>query len=168
MRMKKILCLLLMLILLTICATVVAQETLNTVENGSEFPFLAETNELTVKVRADMSTGAKSVGELKRGVQLTVLSTNVNQAGEVWHAVELLDGTQGYIRGDLLIASEELEIERAAYEKPKSEEQLIGNKKTKKYHEPHCRALPAEKNRVFFETADEAESKGYVHCKNCD
>jgi competence protein ComEC len=46
--------------------------------------------------------------------------------------------------------------------------EYIGNKNTKKFHEPSCRTLPAEKNRVYFDTRKAAISKGYVPCKNCN
>lgn len=39
---------------------------------------------------------------------------------------------------------------------------VIGNKNTKVYHLPGDKgALPAEKNRVYFRTAKEAEAAGY-------
>lgn len=43
----------------------------------------------------------------------------------------------------------------------------IGNKNTKKFHLPSCRTLPAEQNRVYFATREEAVSSGYDPCKNC-
>lgn len=43
----------------------------------------------------------------------------------------------------------------------------IGNKRSLKFHLPTCRYLPAEKNRVYFKTRDEAVSEGYVPCKIC-
>ncbi len=45
---------------------------------------------------------------------------------------------------------------------------FIGNKNTKKFHRPSCSSLPAEKNRVYFKTRDEAVSAGYVPCKRCN
>ena len=43
----------------------------------------------------------------------------------------------------------------------------IGNKNSKKYHSPTCGSLPAEQNRVYFDTAQEAASAGYSPCGNC-
>jgi len=43
----------------------------------------------------------------------------------------------------------------------------IGNKNTKKFHLPTCGSLPAEQNRVYFKTREEAVSGGYVPCKIC-
>lgn len=44
----------------------------------------------------------------------------------------------------------------------------IGNANSHKFHLPTCRTLPAEKNRVYFATRDEAVSAGYAPCKNCN
>lgn len=44
----------------------------------------------------------------------------------------------------------------------------IGNKNTKKFHKPTCSSLPAEHNRVYFDSRDEAVGEGYVPCKRCN
>ncbi|HHY19310.1 MAG TPA: MBL fold metallo-hydrolase, partial [Firmicutes bacterium] len=43
----------------------------------------------------------------------------------------------------------------------------IGNKNTKKFHKTTCSSLPAEHNRVYFNTRDEAVGIGYIPCKRC-
>lgn len=43
----------------------------------------------------------------------------------------------------------------------------IGNKNSKKFHLPSCGSLPKEKNRVYFDTREEAVSAGYDPCGNC-
>lgn len=43
----------------------------------------------------------------------------------------------------------------------------IGNKNSKKYHLPSCGALPKEKNKIFFDTEEEARKEGYTPCGNC-
>lgn len=48
------------------------------------------------------------------------------------------------------------------------ESQYIGNKNSKKFHRPSCKSLPAEKNRVYFNSRDEAITSGYSGCKNCN
>lgn len=53
-----------------------------------------------------------------------------------------------------------------ATEEPE-EEYYIGNKKSKKYHKPSCRTLPAEHNQKRFETRQNAERWGYSACGNC-
>jgi competence protein ComEC len=44
----------------------------------------------------------------------------------------------------------------------------IGNKNTKKFHKPTCSSLPAEHNRVYFDSRDKAVGDGYVPCKRCN
>lgn len=44
----------------------------------------------------------------------------------------------------------------------------IGNKNTKKFHKPTCSSLPAERNRVYFDSRDKAIGEGYVPCKRCN
>lgn len=173
--MKRLKCLIgLLLCLLLFVGTAAAQTGNLTITDGADlleeamqFPFAAETNELAVNVRAEASTKSAKVGRLERGTQLMVIGAEIGRSGDLFYRVQLDDDTVGYIRSDLLVASEIVQAQRDANPAPK-EVQLIGNKKTKKYHEPYCHTLPAEKNRVYFTSAVEAEGKGYVHCKNCD
>jgi beta-lactamase superfamily II metal-dependent hydrolase len=46
--------------------------------------------------------------------------------------------------------------------------EYIGNKNSKKFHLPSCSTLPAEQNRVYFKTREEAINAGYVPCKRCN
>lgn len=46
--------------------------------------------------------------------------------------------------------------------------EYIGNKNSKKFHLPTCKNLPAEKNRVYLESRNEALQKGYDPCGNCN
>jgi competence protein ComEC len=43
----------------------------------------------------------------------------------------------------------------------------IGNKNSKIFHETNCSTLPAEKNRIYFDSRDEALNNGYIPCKRC-
>jgi len=43
----------------------------------------------------------------------------------------------------------------------------IGNKNSRILHHPNCNSLPAEKNRIIFETAGEALDAGYKLCSQC-
>lgn len=47
-------------------------------------------------------------------------------------------------------------------------ESYIGNKNSKKFHLPSCHTLPAEHNRVYISTREEAIQKGFSPCKNCN
>lgn len=178
--MKRILCLLLCLLLLFGAAvmaqasTTVVQAGADQLEEGSQFPFLAETDELAVNVRSSTSTKSGKVGRLERGTLLTVLAAEINGQGEVWYRVELADGTQGYIRSDLLVKADEAAIGQAQAQStrkassPSGSGQYIGNKNTKKFHWPSCHTLPKQSNRVYFKSREKAISSGYVPCKNCN
>ena len=172
--MKRILCLLMCLTLL-FGAAVMAQASTTAVQAGadqleeeSQFPFLAETDELAVNVRSSTSTKSGKVGRLERGTLLTVLSAEINGQGEVWYRVELADGTQG--------RADEAAIEEAAAQAERKTTkssasgsgQYIGNKNTKKFHRTSCHTLPKESNRVYFKSRDKAVSSGYAPCKNCN
>lgn len=45
--------------------------------------------------------------------------------------------------------------------------EYIGNRNSKKFHLPTCANLPAEKNRVFFDTRQAAVDAGFSPCGNC-
>lgn len=179
--MKRILCLLMCLTLL-FGAAVMAQASTTAVQAGadqleeeSQFPFLAETDELAVNVRSSTSTKSGKVGRLERGTLLTVLAAEINGQGEVWYRVELADGTQGYIRSDLLVKADEAAIGQTQNAQstrktssPSGSGQYIGNKNTRKFHRTSCHTLPKESNRVYFRSREKAVSSGYVPCKNCN
>lgn len=44
----------------------------------------------------------------------------------------------------------------------------IGNKNSKIFHKSFCGSLPAEKNRVYFNSVEEALGAGYRGCKKCN
>ena len=43
----------------------------------------------------------------------------------------------------------------------------VGNKNSKKFHAPGCASLPSEKNKVEFDTYEEAVEAGYSPCGSC-
>lgn len=44
----------------------------------------------------------------------------------------------------------------------------IGNVRSRKFHLPTCRTLPAPANRVEFSSRQEAINQGYSPCGNCN
>lgn len=44
----------------------------------------------------------------------------------------------------------------------------IGNRNSNKFHRSSCSTLPAESNRIYFSTRDEAINAGMVPCKRCN
>lgn len=63
---------------------------------------------------------------------------------------------------------EEAPAVASEYSAPASSGTYIGNTNTGKFHRPSCHTLPKEKNRIYFDSRDEAISSGYDPCKNCD
>lgn len=43
----------------------------------------------------------------------------------------------------------------------------IGNKNSKKFHRPDCNSLPVEKNRIYFNSREEAVNEGFEPCGLC-
>lgn len=142
--------------------------------------FRAKTTQAAVNVRANASAKGGKVGQVSRGQILTVVSQVINSAGETWYAVKLSDGTEGFIRSDLLMETDEEESVQTSYQSANKETktqksteksgsgEYIGNKKTKKFHRSSCRSLPKESNRVRFSSRDKAKSSGYSPCKICN
>ena len=47
-------------------------------------------------------------------------------------------------------------------------EGFIGNRKSKVFHRPSCPNLPAERNRIPFDSRDDALDAGFKACGNCN
>ena len=173
MHMKKILVMLLSLMMVfgTYAAAqasgLIITDSADLLEGSSQFPFFAETDELAVNVRAEANAKTEKVARFERGQQLTVTAATVNDAGELWYAVALEDGTEGFVRSDLLIEAEEKTDAANEAQPGQDAQEYIGNKKSKKFHRPTCRSLPKESNRVYLSSREEAVDKGYDPCGNC-
>ena len=69
------------------------------------------------------------------------------------------------------VLSVKTQYEKPAYppERPDAEKEVyIGNRKSKVFHAPDCKNLPGEKNRVYFNSVEEAAQAGYSPCGNCN
>ena len=147
----------------------------------------AKTNTKSVNVREKTSVDSDKVVTLQTGTPVKITGQETNKKGEVWFAVEA-NGEQGYIRSDLLtqISEDEYSTLIAASGSSSSSNssgssgagssggskssggQYIGNKNSKIFHKTSCGTLPADKNRVYFNSRDAAVSAGYRPCKNCN
>lgn len=58
-------------------------------------------------------------------------------------------------------------IDRAAAQIESEEDIFIGNKNSKKLHSSYCTDLPQEKNRVYFDSKEEAIEQGYEIDTKC-
>ncbi len=59
----------------------------------------------SVFVRATASTSAAIVGGALNGESYDVISSETDSSGYTWYKIKLSDGTEGYVRGDLVSAS---------------------------------------------------------------
>lgn len=53
------------------------------------------------------------------------------------------------------------------YSQSAAQDSYIGNVNSFVYHVPTCSSLPKEQNRVYFNSAEEAEKEGYTPCSRC-
>ena len=53
-------------------------------------------------------------------------------------------------------------------DEPDDAGEYIGNKNSKKFHLPTCKNLPAEKNRIYFDSRQAAVDAGQSPCGNCN
>ena len=83
----------------------------------------------------------------------------VYRTDELGHIIAVSDGTSVAIAW---------QVSSAQPEAPGDTERVfIGNINSKKLHLSTCSSIPAEKNRVYFDSYDEAIAQGYVPCGNC-
>jgi len=82
---------------------------------------------------------------------------------------ELFDGSAGADAdsGEASVSSVGITDESDGNEE--SERNFVGSSTSKKYHLPDCRyALKIkQENKVYFQSAEEAKSQGYLPCKSC-
>ncbi|MBQ8053011.1 MAG: SH3 domain-containing protein [Lachnospiraceae bacterium] len=103
----------------------------------------ATTNTDNVMIRNDASTEAGAIGKVEeKGTEVTILESVKNDEGETWYYIQLENGNTGYIRSDLIEASEE-EIaaaggagEEQAQEEQAQEEQAQEEPKEEPAQEP--------------------------------
>ena len=103
-----------------------------------------------------LGRGSGVIPALRAGDRLTVTAVTPIDDEASWYALQLPDGTIGYLRSDSIVPEMTME---AAY---------IGNAKSKVFHRPTCKNLPSEKNAVELSSRDEAVKQGYTPCGNCD
>ena len=77
------------------------------------------------------------------------------------------------LQGNIVVTSDGQELtfstqkETAPAAGQEAPETYIGNKNSKTFHLPACPNLPAEENRIYFDTRQEAVDAGYSPCGNC-
>lgn len=118
------------------------------------------TNKGSVNVRSTASAKGKRVTQLKKGVSLTVLGEEM-EGSTKWYKIRLENGTEGYIRGDLVNisgapaasspAAKKVPVDAsAAYKKAKGS---VCKNKVRKQHVINCEASLTGKNFSFLMTS---------------
>ena len=86
---------------------------------------------------------------------------------EMVQGILRIDGSAGADDGEASVSSVGVMDESEGKEESKGN--FVGSSTSKKYHLPDCRyALKIkQENKVYFQSAEEAKSQGYLPCKSC-
>lgn len=123
---------------------------------GYRFLYMADPDYAVISVGADNDYGHPHEAPLSRleDAEVTVYRTDL--LGTV---IAVSDGT------NIAFAWSNRDGEPDA--PSSSETKYIGNRSSKVFHLPTCSSLPSEKNRVYFDSLEEAEAEGYHPCSRC-
>ena len=109
-----------------------------------------------VTIRNDASTDAGAIGVLDEGAEVTILEAIDGDDGYVWYYVQLENGNTGYIRSDLIDASEE-ELAAIGAGQPQNEQPQQSVTEEKKEEEPQ-QEEPAQDKPAGEEKPQEAST----------
>lgn len=142
---------------------------------GKDNPYGHPTDDLLSRLRdadveiyrTDMhgTVIAKSDGENVSIVTSKKPSGSVFQAGNLVTAIP--SSKTGSATSETAETAEKIETSAKTGQPEPEELKYIGNKNSKAFHLPKCEALPKEKNRVYFDTRDQAVQAGFKPCGNC-
>ena len=126
----------------------------------------ARTNTDGVTIRNDASTDAGSIGSLDEGAEVTILDAIDGDDGYVWYYVQLENENTGYIRSDLVDASEE-ELAAIGVGQPQNEQAQEPETEEKKVEEPQ-QEEPAQDKPAGEEKPQEATTAATAPAKTGD
>ena len=126
----------------------------------------ARTNTDGVTIRNDASTDAGAIGTLDEGTKVTLLEAIDGDDGYVWYYVQLENGNTGYIRSDLIDASEE-ELADIGAGQPQNEQAQEPETEEKKVEEPQ-QEEPAQDKPAGEEKPQEATTAATAPAKTGD
>lgn len=136
--------------------------------SSSSFSFLqaVDPKYAVISVGADNDYGHPSAQAISR---LQSKGTKIYRTDQQGTIIATSDGT------DIIMNTEPSTVQAPAQNEPStvianpspSSGQYIGNKNSKKFHRASCSSLPAEYNRVYFDSRDEAINAGYTTCGIC-
>ena len=119
-----------------------------------------------VSIRNDASTDAGPIGTLDEGTEVTLLEAIDGDDGYVWYYVQLENGNTGYIRSDLIDASEE-ELAAIGAGQPQNEQEQEPETEEKKVEEPQ-QEEPAQDKPAGEEKPQEATTAATAPAKTGD
>ena len=93
--------------------------------------------------------------------------SRLNQAGVVLFRTDELGTVVVRSDGQELVFTWSVQSSSPAAAEPAEPITFIGNVNSKKFHSSDCANLPSEKNRIEFESYDEAVEAGYTPCGSC-
>jgi endonuclease YncB( thermonuclease family) len=125
---------------------------------------MAEKNRVFFKSVAEAeAAGFKRAGNCPAEVQAVVLKSSINVGGVKPMPIPTTQSSTPVVT--LIGIDPKIVISNGS-----SHQQIIGNKNSKIYHVPGCSTYNSvsEKNRVLFNSAEEAEQAGFRKAKNCN
>ena len=124
---------------------------------GYRFLYQVDPDYGVISVGAGNSYGHPHDEPMSRLKQAGVTCLRTDELG---HITAVTDGTTvRFTWEDQSAQPEDVE--------PAGELTYIGNKNSLKFHSPDCSSLPAEKNRVEFDSYEAAIEAGYTPCGSC-
>lgn len=101
--MRKYVCLLMVLVMFSLCLPVLAHE----------YPCEGIANASSVRVRKKAASSGDQLTTLKKGETVQILGETVKNNGDIWYQVETQKGKKGYVLGDYISIPETALIEAA-------------------------------------------------------
>lgn len=140
--------------------------------NSTTYPFLREImpEYAVISVGKDNTYGHPTEDVLSRLLDVGAKVYRTDIQGDI---IAVSDGNTVTITpaknadADTLSAQRDVTTPKPEAKGDTVEAGYIGNSKTKKFHLPSCKTLPAEHNRMYFDTRDNAIQAGYTPCGNC-
>lgn len=136
-------------------------------DTSTSYPFLREVmpQYAVIQVGKDNSYGHPTEDTMSRLRDAEVQVFRNDLQGTI---ICISDGSNVHFtaeRNESIQTNPTVDDAPANYDEENSE--YIGNRNSKKFHLSSCANLPAEKNRVFFDTRQAAVDAGFSPCGNC-
>lgn len=151
--MKRAVLLILTLMLTAVSAGCVSRSDYNALEAEK-----TAAEEIIAEQESEIQKLTEENNNLKKSIEADTLSVNAVATAKP-DDVQSGGGSVSADMGDITGNGEDISENESSY---------IGNGNSHKFHKPSCSYLPAEQNRVYFSSREEAVNEGYAPCKKCD